>query len=243
VCVYRRFGCSSLTDSCFATTVHFVDQLLQPLLSAPSKIKPKLLKEIAHKINRNLGLIGEKNFLGLAFLSEEDPFEAALKQQFGPQLADMACLFGLGFRDFVDDKFFYLLENNLLIASFARLKHNDLSCFFLPDGEDSPAAFVWLAKTIWFMKLEGVNELAVYGGADDDTIESDDVFTKAYIDGKELFEKAWPALQEYDRWVNEHTAGPDAAFEKNSRLRAVCRSPKSVELLVERKFELLGTPE
>lgn len=58
----------------------FCDELLRECVISPSKAKRSVIKEIAAKINRYFQSINEQQLLEFSFLSEEDPFEAALKR-------------------------------------------------------------------------------------------------------------------------------------------------------------------
>jgi hypothetical protein len=65
---------------CLAFKSALCGQLMNEFVISPSKAKKSIIKEIADKMNRCFQSISERQLLEFSFLSDEDPFEAALKR-------------------------------------------------------------------------------------------------------------------------------------------------------------------
>lgn len=82
---------STVPSICLETS--FIDALLKPYVITPSKMKKKVLVELAETINGKLRMIDQKGILAFEFLTDEDPFEKALKAYLRDKLPSVQALF------------------------------------------------------------------------------------------------------------------------------------------------------
>ncbi|KAL7460029.1 hypothetical protein ACHAXS_000497, partial [Conticribra weissflogii] len=127
--------------------VPFVNEMLQPYIDAPTKMKPPILEEIAQKINEKFRLISEKNFLQLDFLRLDDPFELRLKQAFENHITSLddfvkfgrychpCTRFNRG--SSFDDKFISYLEKDELIDALVHYLRDCLHLTLVPVIRDA----------------------------------------------------------------------------------------------------------
>mmetsp|Transcript_25109 Transcript_25109/g.51050 ORF Transcript_25109/g.51050 Transcript_25109/m.51050 type:complete len:514 (-) Transcript_25109:822-2363(-) len=214
--------------------VPFVNELLKPYIDAPSKMKPSILKEIAQMINEKFRLILDKNFLRLDFLSEDDAFERRLKESFNDHITSLDDLVKFGqFRhhwagpycgSYVDEKFISHLEKDSYIDALVHYLRDFLYVTLVPVMREcakmlsQPSSNVLLdssfrrdmAINIWY---EGFSEIR-----DDLSLIRLKSF---FLEKEDVVKRVWPALQEYDRWLNEKPMGEildQGGWESQSRL-------------------------
>mmetsp|Transcript_17989 Transcript_17989/g.39328 ORF Transcript_17989/g.39328 Transcript_17989/m.39328 type:complete len:568 (-) Transcript_17989:678-2381(-) len=238
--VEYRYGVKTSKLPCIRFSVPFVDSLMEQYIITPSKIRKKILKEIAGNINAKLRLIGEKNFLSFDFLSEKDPFEAALKHHFSEELTSLDALlktkivsyYGRFNQDrrekaLINDKFFSLLENNRLLAALAHLKENDLSSFLLPDDDavQTNNLLEKLAKNVWFSKLK------------EEDANDDRSFGKAFAASQAPFGDARLAIEAYTTWLQENYTEERNDDRRRFARRDAFQSPSALPFLLSRNFE------
>jgi hypothetical protein len=178
---------------------------MEPYILIPGNIRKHILREIADKINSKLRLIEKKHLLTLDFLSENDPFEAALKQHFSETtLASYDNLFDTKHashysahtinrfksRSLTDDKFFKFLKNDQLLDALAHLRVKDLSILLLPDKDavQREPLLKKLAKNIWFSNL-------------DEDASDDGRYGRAFASSQISFREATLALKAYSLWL------------------------------------------
>lgn len=214
------------TTPCICLETPFIKDLLNPYILTPSKMKKKILKELADTINEKLCMIAEKNLLTFEFLSDSDPFEAALKQYFGEKLPDLAALFELGKRSSyqtstdgsrihvnkVTAQFFSFLENDQSLGALAYLVDDNMSFTLLTTEPFATASrsdtslvdstLESVAKDVWRRCLRETGD------------DSDERFGKAYVASQEYFRDALAAFDEYSTWLVEKY-GEDEEAKRN----------------------------
>eukprot|EP00978_Attheya_sp_CCMP212_P024175 scaffold75561_cov55-Attheya_sp.AAC.8 len=195
----------NIVTPCMRFNLPFVHNLMEPYIIIPGNIRKHILKEIADEINSKLRLIEEKHLWTLDFLSENDPFEAALKQHFSKTaLASYDNLFDntryvspySGYtvnrfeRGLADDKFFKFLKKDQLLDALAHLRVKDLSFLLLPDENavQRDPLEKKLAKNIWFSNL-------------DKDASDDGRYSRAFASSQISFREATLALKAYSLWL------------------------------------------
>jgi hypothetical protein len=116
---------------------------------SPSKMKKKILSEIAEQVNNSFGQIFEKDFLSFCFLSDEDPFEAALK---GSCRESFPSLEAVVDTRLVDKEFLKLLDESRLLAAVIHLKgRHTLDRLLWAQDEIASVNLRNLARSVWNM--------------------------------------------------------------------------------------------
>ncbi|CAJ1931439.1 unnamed protein product [Cylindrotheca closterium] len=186
--------------------IAYVDKLLRPYIITPSKLRKKLLAEIANTINEIFSPLAK--FSTLDFLSDEDPFDMALKTHFGTKFHDLPGLLGMvteiedchvEAKKMVDERFFDRMEKGQLISALARLVQNDLSCILSLKPEDSVVrmrptlvgAETTLARTVWLDSLTKEQK------------DNDQRFRQAYAIAMKVLPQAKQRLKDYRVWLQE----------------------------------------
>mmetsp|Transcript_35725 Transcript_35725/g.86453 ORF Transcript_35725/g.86453 Transcript_35725/m.86453 type:complete len:571 (-) Transcript_35725:2069-3781(-) len=222
--------------------VAFVDKLLRPFVVSPSKLRKKALVDIAKNINEKLSLLSTTNFATLSFLSEDDAFEAGLKDHFGTKFTDIESLFNMtigdellsyskkkksGFRaqTMINDRFFGLLEKGQLISALAHLVRKDLSSCLFPAAHS--VGETKLARTIWFHTLKGKGD-------------DDQQFRTAYTVTTALLPKARRGLEGYSTWMEKAFRRDTNRDERRSfAFEKACSDASVLSLLVAESFREL----
>ncbi|KAL3903861.1 MAG: hypothetical protein SGILL_010285, partial [Bacillariaceae sp.] len=177
---------------CVKFEVPFVHQLLEPYIISPSKLRKKILEDIANTINQKIALIAEKKFLTLNYLSPTDPFEKAMETHFRPIVSslDLESLLttraryldvesGTSFtrvgvrlrflkEGVVTNEFLKYLENDDMIAALACLEGNNLSCLL---GATSDQEKI-LAKNVWWEAFYTKEDVGPASAEEDSETES-----------------------------------------------------------------------
>jgi len=212
-------------------TVPFIDDLLKEYVITPSKIRKKILQEMAQTINQKLGLVADKGFVTLDFLSENDPFEAALKAHFSDKLTDLEGLLNMKSETghwrhrvtkyYVTEEFFILLEKNQLIGALAHLEDGDLGCLLLPENEKEKK----LASTLWRSKwLE-------------DDGDDDQRFYRTFAACQTLFPKAKLCLEEFTVWLRKRYPEEEDVRRRFYASTNTSERLSALPLLLEKDFE------
>jgi hypothetical protein len=228
----------------FRFKVDLVDELMKPYVVSPSKLRKKNLEDIAKTLNSKFSLINRENFLELAFLSENDPFEAALKAHFRPLLPDMKSLFKMAH---MRSRFWDYLERRYYITTLAYLVSWDLTCLLERETKEETR----LADTIWFHSLKNEKTLfdpncsskhkaGVYdgrGASDYERYYDSDALRRAFLTTKSTYDSARRGLNAYRAWL--HDKFPDQERECSIALFCACGSSLKVPLLIAEDFENL----
>jgi len=242
--VNKRFFDASAkvsTTPCICIGTPFVDGLLMPYIITPSKMKKKILKELAENINNKLRLITEKKLLTMDFLSDSDPFEAGLKQYLREKLPNLGALFQedttcyrvIKNKDRICHTFVSFLESDQLLSALVHMLDGDISPVLLavdPSASIARSAIkkykeptvAKIATSIWFRCLK-VN-----------IPRSKETYRNFFTATQEEFQKVLGALEEYSAWVRdkqEHQSG--RTFHLN---HTATTSAYFVELLMNKDF-------
>ena len=131
---YLKEGTGS-TRPCVIMETPFINVLLEPYIKSPSKMTKKAMKEIAAKINIELGRIGK--LLEMDFLSDDDEFQAAAKAHFHECFPDSEAVFEVEQRYYssppfyrqnrINADFLKLIDKGRFFGALCYLMNNDLS--------------------------------------------------------------------------------------------------------------------
>jgi hypothetical protein len=135
---------------CLTFKSPFAEELMETCVISPSKGKRTVIVNIANTINRLLQTINERQFLGFLFLSQEDPFEAALKRYCLERFTDLRSVV---FDPFADRKFFELIEQNQMVEATERLTSTRTTGVVLLLWAD-PQLQPDFAKNVWYYELK-----------------------------------------------------------------------------------------
>jgi hypothetical protein len=205
----------------------FVDNLLKPYVISPSKMKKKILVEIAEQINSQFRRIFEKDFLSFGFLSDKDPFEAALKRSRRESFPSLEAVVD---GHYADERFFKFLEEDRLVAASIHLKGRHMLYYLLLSEDQALSVNMRnLANTVWHMKKDG--------DSTDETIEkhSKETFTAS----RATFEDAKAALSEYRAHLENKSHDSEMV---DRALYGVCECwwrTECLDLLLKKNFDAL----
>ena len=170
-----------------------VDNLLKVYVIAPSKMRKKILQEIAESINASFSLIRDKGFITYEFLSEEDAFESALKR---------CCLTSLNsYTSFLmscTKKFFDFLERDRLFDALVYLKGYDFGYLLLSQSESS--------ETISSTRASNMRKLSSKVWTSELSKAASGVerrFSTAFTASKASFRTAKLALADFEAWLQK----------------------------------------
>jgi hypothetical protein len=211
----------SAKQPCISLDTPFFDSLVKPYIVAPSKLTKKIMAELVASINGKLRLVGDTNLLGMEYLSENDPFEMALKSFLRELLPNVEALFSVGgrvqmyswgsFESHINDTFFNLLQSGALLDAVIYLTIDKLSPMLLtmePSAEIARSTahdedtLKNLAKTLWGWKHSSNNE------------QPYSAFKVAFAARTAKFVEALTALDEYSTWLIENM--PDWTTEQRT---------------------------
>lgn len=232
----------SAKQPCISLDTPFFDSLVKPYIVAPSKLTKKIMAELVASINGKLRLIGDTNLLGMEYLSENDPFEMALKSFLRELLPNVEALFSVGgrvqmyswgsFESHINDSFFNLLQSGALLDAVIYLTIDKLSPMLLtmePSAEIARSTahdedtLKNLAKTLWGWKHSSNNE------------QPYSAFKVAFAARTAKFVEALTALDEYSTWLIENM--PDWTTEqRTNQLRRNVRENIFLGAVLNREF-------
>eukprot|EP00580_Thalassiosira_gravida_P017023 CAMPEP_0201668484 /NCGR_PEP_ID=MMETSP0494-20130426/19676_1 /ASSEMBLY_ACC=CAM_ASM_000839 /TAXON_ID=420259 /ORGANISM="Thalassiosira gravida, Strain GMp14c1" /LENGTH=588 /DNA_ID=CAMNT_0048148885 /DNA_START=109 /DNA_END=1872 /DNA_ORIENTATION=- len=239
---FRDASAKVSTTPCICIGTPFVDSLLLPYIITPSKMKKKILKELAENINSKLRLIAEKKLLTMDFLSDSDPFEAGLKHYLREKLPNLEALFqeDISFCRILNNKnrichsFFSFLEADKLLSALVHMVNGDISPVLLavdPSASIARSAIkkyreptvAKIAESIGFRCLK-VN-----------ISRSKETLRKMFTAGQEEFQKVLGVLEEYSAWVRDKQEHQSMRiFHLN---HTATTSAYFVELLMNKDFD------
>ena len=215
----------------FEMRIPFVDDLLQPYIITPSKLRKKILKTIAETINDKLIIIIDSNFVSLNFFSQDDHYEGALKQYFQSKIPNLESL--LSWRRTFDDTFLSLLKNDKPIEALFYLQKENFKKLLLSEiNEDTESVSSTstlsqynfqstLVETIWVRALEkeDANEEGRFG--------------RAYASSQPQIKNIWLSLKQYSTWLKDtHPGKVGCPFYAYKKL-------ESLAMLLDSDFEAL----
>jgi len=253
---FRDRGAKMSATPCVCMETRFVDHLLEPYVITPSKMKKKILKELAENINGKLRIINDKRLLALDFLSEGHPFEAALKLNLRERLPDLDALFEEG--KYINShhsspgniipsnkicvEFLSRLESDDLMGAIGHLMNEDFSPMLLAVN---PSARVARSAVNKNYRVETIRKLAKHFWSHCLTREradSDSRYREAFAASQTMFVEAMEALDEYSAWLLKEDE-PEA--RRTFQLNYAARFSQYVwDLVLKREFarvnELMG---
>lgn len=245
---FREPSAKLSSTPCVCMETPFIDGILQLYTITPSKMKKKIQIELAETINGKLRFIAEKNLFAMEFLSDGDPFEAALKRYFGEVLPNFEALFQKDRSNNkyqnkcetnrIDGTFMTLLKSDRLLGALCHIMYEelDLGPALLTVEPSASAARLavnysdtttkQLASTIWTkcLKEEEINR-------DDDAR-----FSRAFEVSQERFGQALILMDEYLAWLIDKVEQEDKRQDLVEQVERVARYYPYLNMLMKREF-------
>ncbi len=234
--------------------VFFVDILLRPYIIEPSNMKKKIRKKIANEINYKFRMILEKDFPSLSFLSTDDPFERRLKEFYRDKICNIDDLICFGEKEDqvneysrVDSEFISHLTEDNLVAALLDLNGDLRTPLLMPEIRALSASLPnhsqlsrgsyqeSFSRYVWSTEV-----LNMYNP--DRSLE--EIIRSAFVSSRKLIQRVWPALREYEDWLDEQLPDEDKSMflyddKRILVLQQVYRNGGNISLLAERDFDSL----
>jgi len=231
--------------------VSFVDVLLRPYIIEPSSMKKKIRKKIATKINEIFRVILEKDFISLSFLSTDDLFERRLKDYFRDKFGNMKDLIEFGEKQDqvdvysrVDSDFILHVREDNFVAALLELNGDFHTPLLMPDIRALSASlpsYSQLSRKNYqnsFSRYVWSTEMLKICSPDRSWEE---MFRYAFTSSRKLIQLVWPALREYEDWLDEQSSIEDKAMflyddKRTFILQQAYRNENNLSLLARRDF-------
>lgn len=133
--------------------IGFVNDTLKPYVISPSKLKKKVLKDIANQINENFGYIFESDFMSFHFLSD-DGVEGLLKQMCMEHISSLELwreqkLFSLEIFELLKQEQYFQCICMIERKYWSKLKFSSLLYYDIEKGLQKRYDLNTLAKRVW----------------------------------------------------------------------------------------------
>ena len=263
---FKRDGSSS-AGQCINLEVDFINDLLKPYIVAPSKMKKKIMSDVAGTINSKLQMIAEKNLVEMEFLSDTDPFEKELKQYIRDQLPNVEAVYTVSRKESyekgiykntrLDNRFFTLLEEGKCFDAIVYLigLRKDVGQVLLavePSASVSNTATDYddetvqnIADVAWSVCIE--KEMPPSWRVDPEEAKAKKEeplkvrYGKAFTASQEMFASVFAALGEYDEWLLEKYPDEEdrRAYQRNNAVQKGWGAERSLEQTLKKDFDEL----
>ena len=237
---FDRDDATLRSTPCLNFKTPFINDLVKPYILTPSKMKRATKTELVTSINEKLGMITGKNLLGMEFLSDNDPFEKALKDFLQEKIPDIQALFSFSSRCYnnsnkIDKSFISRLEDDKLLDTLTFILEGGHSVIgqLLLDVEPSATkareaadyeteTIDILVKSIWLHCLKETGftyyifSYSRSAGDDVDEKDSKQQYHEAFNASQTMFAEMLAAGEEYYTWLFEkNQSEARSKFQRN----------------------------
>jgi len=202
---YLKSGMSS--NQCMFLETPFINVWLAPYIKSPSKMTKKAMKEMAEKINVEIGRI--EKLLEMDFLSDDDDFEAAAKTFFRECYPDVEALYTChssyhGPSNMMTEEFVGLIQGGRFIGALCYLQTNNLSPILLvtePSASLAQASKYLDETSLKKMARIAWNQTNTSSRALFQDREDDSWAAEAFAAGHKFFGEAMAKVDKFGAWL------------------------------------------